>query len=155
MTNIEGAPTEVRTLEAFGNTYELADKIPMILYMKYAKLGTQGKMSTDMEALAISYDMVRLSLADKDQARFEEDAANARADENELGDITRRAVEIISARPTGPLSASSDGQPTTTPNSTVTSSDTVEEGTLLTFEQRKKAMGMVPVTAANVEALLA
>lgn len=145
MPEVEGAPVEARTVEAFGNTYELASKVPAILYMKFGKLGSKGVDSADMEAMALMYDMIHYTFTDDSWKRFEEDAAENRASDEDLFEIVKQAVQIITARPTMPASDSSPGQPTTTPSSTESSSSEV-----VSFEEQKRRLGIVPITLESL-----
>lgn len=144
---VEGAPTKVRTLEAFGNTYELAKQVPALLYMKYAKMAHKGADSADPEVLALSYDMLRLTFTEESWPRFEEDASEARASDEDLLQVVKQAIEIITARPTSLPSDSSDGQDTTTPSSTESSSSGV-----VSFEEQKRRLGLMPVSLESLTA---
>lgn len=59
---------------------------------------------------------------DGDWDRFEEHAVNCKADADELLDVVEQAIKVISARPTGSPSSSSDGSRRTSRKSTGSSS---------------------------------
>ena len=138
---IEGAPVEGATIEAFGNAYRVADRVALMPMMRFAYLAKRGADSADMEAMVAMYDLLRGVFAPEDWERFERDAMENQADDQDLMRIVQAAISAITARPTGRPSASSPGPQTTTPNSTGSSS----------FEERKRALGLVPVIEAAQE----
>ena len=139
--DIEGAPTEARFVEAFGQQYEVAEQIGAMAMMRFGKLAKGGMKTGDMDALAAMYDLLRSMFTPSAWERFQEDAIEANCGADELFGAVKDGIEAISSRPTKSPSDSSSGRPTTTPSSTDSSS----------FEDHKRALGLVPVTDALQE----
>lgn len=136
MAEIEGAAVEVRTLDAFGQSFRLAEKVAAMPMLKFGHLAKNGVDSADMEAVAVMYEVLWAVFDPQDWPRFEAAATEARADNEELFEVVKAAMTVIAARPTTRPSVSSPGPLTTTESLTESSS----------FEARKRALGLVPVT---------
>ena len=141
MVDIEGAPSEAQFVEAFGTRFEVVEKVALMPMLRFAHLAKRGAKADDMDSLDAMYDLLRAVFAEDDWTRFEAAASDARADAEELFGVVKDAMAVISSRPTKSPSVSSPGPQTTTPNSTDSSS----------FEERKRALGLVPVTDALSE----
>ena len=140
--DVEGAPAEEPLfVEAFGRKYRVADHVGVAPMVKFAQLAKSGAGAQDLESLAVMGDLIAAVLADGEYDRYMDDATAARADGEELFAVVTQAMQVLSARPTKRPSVSSPGPLTTTPSSTESSS----------FEERKRALGLVPVTDALSE----
>ncbi|MEP6651359.1 MAG: hypothetical protein ABJA74_15830 [Lapillicoccus sp.] len=132
-----------RFVEAFGNHYEVARKVAAMPMLKFSKLAAKGMQTGDMEAGAAMYDVLRAMFTRDAWARFEDDATEAGVDNDELFKVVADAVQVINGFPTSPSSDSSPGPSSVTPSSTVSS-----------FAERKRALGMVPVTPEAIAELV-
>lgn len=141
MTEIEGAPSQVRVLEAFGHEYEVAERVALMPMLRFAHLAKKGADSADMEAMAAMYDLLRAVFTDDAWEQFQQDASDERADAEQLLGLVQKAITVISARPTSRPSDSTPGPQTTTESSTGSSS----------FAERRQALGLVPVTESLEE----
>lgn len=137
------AEAEPRFVEAFGNRYEVARKIAAMPMLKFSKLAAKGMGTGDAEAGAAMYDVLRAMFTREAWARFEDDATESGADNDELFAVVTKAIELISGFPTSPPSVLPSTPSSITPSSTVSS-----------FEERKRAAGMTPVTPESLQALL-
>lgn len=126
-----------RTVEAFGNTYPVAEKVGLMPLMKFAVLAKKGVDSADMAALEVMYRLIQSVIADEAWERFEEDATVARANDEDLLGVVQQAIAVISARPTSRPGDSSPGPQTTGASSTASSA----------WEARKRELGLVPVAS--------
>lgn len=134
----EGAEAEAagtRVVLAMGKTYPVADKIGLGPLIRFRMLAKRGADSSDMEALDVMTGMLAQSLTDEGWAEFQDDMMENRLDHEDIFEIVKSAIEVITARPTSRPSVSSDGPTTTTVNSTDFSS----------FGDRRRALGLVPV----------
>jgi hypothetical protein len=89
------------------------------------------------------YDVLRAMFTREAWARFEDDATEVGADNDELFAVVAKAIEVINGFPTGSSSLSPSSLSSTTPSSTVSS-----------FEERKRAAGMTPVTPESLRELV-
>jgi len=130
-----------------GEEFHLADKMGLMPLMRFAKLAQGDVDSETMEGLAAMYDLLEQCIkpddycascgnAEQDKCckdrrivndwrRFEQVAATHRDQGEELMEVVKQALEKMSARPTQRSSASSDGPPSTSGNSTAASSSPV------------------------------
>jgi hypothetical protein len=106
-------PPVPRTLLFAGETFTVADRIGLMPLMRFAVLAKGGVDIDDMEGLVAVYDLLRQCIADDDWLRFEAHAARARAGEDELLQVVKDAIELITAHPTRQPSDSSAGRPST------------------------------------------
>lgn len=134
-----------RYLEAFGSKFEVADRIALMPLLRFAHLSKRGLDSSDMESLAVMYDLLQTCFTELAWVEFEATATAHRADDEELLAVVGKAIAVISARPTMSPSASAAGPSTTSGNSTESSSSEPAEDS---FEARKRALGLVPVMEA-------
>jgi hypothetical protein len=132
-----------RFVEAFGNRYDLRAKVPGMPLLKFSKLASKGVRSDDPAGGAAMYDLLSSVFTPEVWARFEDDATAAGADAEELFAVVAKALEVISGFPTTQPSASPPSPSSTTPSLTVSS-----------FEERKRALGMVPVTPESMADLV-
>jgi hypothetical protein len=79
--------------------------------MRFAVLAKAGVDIDDMEGLVAVYDLLRQCITDEDWSRFEAHASRVRADQDELIQMAKDALTLITARPTRQPSDSSAGQP--------------------------------------------
>jgi hypothetical protein len=92
-----------------GETFTVADRMGWMPLMRFAQLSKAGVDTDDMDGLAAVYDLLRECIADDDWPRFEAHATKVRAGE-ELLEVVKDAITLISARPTRQPSDSSAGQ---------------------------------------------
>jgi hypothetical protein len=137
------AEAEGAFVEAFGNRYEVARKIAAMPMLKFSKLAATGMKTGDAEAGAAMYDVLRAMFTREAWAQFEDDATECGADNEELFAVVAKAIEVINGFPTMQPSASTPSPSSTTVNSTVAS-----------FADRRRDLGMEPVTASSIAALV-
>jgi hypothetical protein len=137
------AENEPRYIEAFGNRYEVARKIAAMPMLKFSKLAAKGMGTADAESGAAMYDVLRAMFTREAWARFEDDATEAGADNDELFAVVAKAIELISGFPTSQPSVSEPSPSNITVSSTVSS-----------FEERKRAAGMTKVTPESLRDLV-
>ena len=113
---------EVRKVTFMGAEFAVADKIGLMPLMKFAKIAKRGVDSADQEGLAAMYDMIEQCIADEEWDAFEEHATKTRAGDEELLQVIKDVMTILSERPTSRPSVSSDGPPATAPISAADSS---------------------------------
>lgn len=115
-------PPAPRTVDLFGETFELADKIGLMPLMRFAHLAKGGADSNDMDALDAMYTLIRQCFTPASWARFEVRADEVRADQDDLLGAVAECMKAMTARPTGRPSGSSGGSPHTSTSSAVASS---------------------------------
>jgi hypothetical protein len=103
-------PPATRTLVFAGESFTVADRIGLMPLMRFAVLAKDGVDIDDMEGLVAVYDLLRQCITDEDWPRFEAHASRARAGEDELLQVVKDAIELITAHPTRRPSDSSAGQ---------------------------------------------
>lgn len=103
------AAPAARTVEWFGQDFELADKIGLMPLMRFAHLARAGVDSGDMEGLDAMYVLLKQCFTASAWQRFEDVASEQRAGGDELFGVVTKAIEAMSARPTGRPSGSSGG----------------------------------------------
>lgn len=107
------AATDVITL--LDKPFKVAPKLGLMPLLRFAHLSSKGVTADDMEGLAAMYSLLRGVIADEDWDAFQEHAEAVRADENDLLEAVRGAIDVMTARPTVRPSDSSPGsQPTET-----------------------------------------
>lgn len=143
------AKSTARFVEAFGNEYEVASKVAAMPMYKFAKLASKGLTTNDMDAGAAMYDVLRAAFTREAWARFEEDAIEEGADNDELLAVVKDAMAVVNGFPTTSSSPS-----TPTPSNTGPSSTDSNGSTVLSFAERKAALGMVPVSPESIAALV-
>lgn len=122
--------TEV--IEFHGQGFHLAERVGLMPMMKFAVFAKRqlrdqaaGKEPTgddEIESLAASYELLEQCLHPNDWDRFVDHATAVHADMDELMEFVGDAMAVVSARPTGRSSDSSDGPQTIEPSSTAVSS---------------------------------
>jgi hypothetical protein len=118
-----------------GARFRISDKVGLMPLMKFAHAANSGMDTSDMQALAAIYEMLRDCIYQGngipegedghdagDWARFEEHATVTKADAEDVMPVVQQTIELLTARPTRPPSGSSDGPPRTSGNSTGSSS---------------------------------
>jgi hypothetical protein len=125
---------EVRRVEFLGAEFAVASKIGLMPLMRFAKIAKSGVDSSDEDGLAAMYDLLRQCIADDEWARFEDHADKTRADDQELMQVIKDVMAILSERPTSRPSDSSAGPQQTAPTS-------VEDSSSLEVVQRLKSQG--------------
>lgn len=109
--------TTTNTIDFKGETFRTADRIGLMPLMKFAHVAEDGVSSSDMAGLAAMYDLLGDCLHPEDWGRFQAVAVREKADGDDLLAVVTKVVEQMTARPTGPPSDSSDGQPPAGPSS--------------------------------------
>lgn len=131
----EAAPgaSGVSVVTLLGRPFKVADKVGLMPLLRFAHMAGQGLAADDMEALGAMYDLLRGVIADDDWGAFQSHASMMRADQDDLLEAVREAIEMMTARPTVRPSDSSDGPPATGTSSVVVwssqESSTPEPGT--------------------------
>jgi hypothetical protein len=132
-----------RAVPAFGKWYALRDKVPGMPMLKFSKLAHKGLRTDDPAGGAAMYDLLSSVFTPEAWSQFEDDATEAGADSEELFGVVAKAIEVINGFPTSQSSPSPATQPSTSPSSTVSS-----------FEEHKRALGLVPVTPESLAELV-
>lgn len=130
---LEGAASE-KVVHCLGGTYKVAEKVGLMPLLRFAHAAKQGLDTADMDGLAAVYDMLHDCLDPADWDRFAADMTREKAGADDLLPLVTQAIEVLSARPTGAPSGSSDGSPATTATSTAGS------------PPRPDVAGLVPVS---------
>lgn len=103
-----------------GREFRLADEIgamPLLIWASVAEMST-----ADNRALAAIYSMLKDCVHEEHWAEFQMHAIITKAKTEELLDIVTKALEALTANPTGPSSAASGGSPRTSGASRASSS---------------------------------
>lgn len=108
-----------------GEQFAVADRIGAMPLMRFAKVAQAGVDSDDLAGLAAMYDLLEQCLSPKDWHRFQQVADRERVDSEVLMQFVAKVMGMVTDRPTERPSDSSDGLPSTVPNSTVVSSSPV------------------------------
>jgi hypothetical protein len=107
------------TAEFLGEKFRLAGKVGALPYMKLAAYdGTENTVAS----AAARYAMLKDTVHEDDWPRFEQHALDAKATYDDLWKFIVKCMEAVTARPTRPPSASSNGDSAASANSTATSS---------------------------------
>ena len=100
-----------------GEQFAIADKVGLMPLLKFAKIAHSGLDSSDAEGMAAMYDMLQQCIADDEWLRFEDHATKTRAGDEELLQVVKDAISLLTMRPTSRPSASLGGPQPGTPNS--------------------------------------
>jgi hypothetical protein len=114
-----------RSIERWGESFDLADRIGLMPLMRFAHLARSGVDSDDMEGLDAMYTLLNQCFTDESWTRFQDVSTRERADGEELFACVTQALTAMTARPTGRPSDSSDGSPNMSVNSAGGSSSQV------------------------------
>jgi hypothetical protein len=117
-----------------GAEFRLAGKVGLMPLMKFAVIAQRGVDSSDQEGLVAMYKLLQQCIADDEWVRFEEHAEATRADDDDLLQVVKDTMNVLSQRPTSRPSASSDGPQQTTPTSE-------EDSSSLEVVRRLKSQG--------------
>lgn len=113
-------------LERWGQTFDLADSVGLMAWMRFARAAKNGLDSADIEAMDVLYTMLQACFTDDAWPQFEAAAMKAKASGDDLFQVVLDAVQVMNAtRPTGRPSDSSDGSLTTSTSSAGDSSSPV------------------------------
>lgn len=123
-TPVEVVPeADTRSKVTFnGAEFAVATKIGLMPLMRFAKIAKSGVDSADQDGLAAMYDLLQQCIADEDWNAFEAHADKTRADDEELMQVIKDVMQILTERPTSRPSDSSAGPPPTAPTSAEDSS---------------------------------
>lgn len=143
---VMGVKVTPRTVEFMGEKFAIAEKVGLMPLMRFAHASSQDLDTSDMEALAAIYDMLRDCIdagvepcgqcencksggvcpkfRRSDWRRFEDHAVMTKADADDMLPVVTRVIEILTARPTEGPSGSSAGSAPTSPKSMATYSVT-------------------------------
>ncbi len=100
-----------------GDTYRIAERVGLMPLMRFAMVAKSGVEDDDMEGLAAMYTLIRDCIDPGEWARFEKDAIDKKAEQEELLKVVTDVIEALSARPTRRPADSSAGPQSTSPNS--------------------------------------
>lgn len=136
ISTIEDAPEvdERGKVTFMGAEFAVASKVGLMALMKFAHIAKQGVNSSDQEGLAAMYDLLQQCIADEEWGLFEAHANKTRADDEELLQVIKDVMEILSQRPTSRPSDSSAGPQQTAPTS-------AEDSSSLEVVRRLKSQG--------------
>jgi hypothetical protein len=125
-----------------GQEFKVAQSIGLMPLMMFASAAKSGLNTSDMDGLAAMHALLEDSLDPEDWPRFQRACIDAKIQADELLEVIKELIEAVAARPTQQPSDSSDGQQGTTPSSRGDSS------TAVSLQDRKRALGIVPVDEA-------
>jgi hypothetical protein len=108
------------SVEFFGETFALPERVGSMPLMRFAKLAQQGVQTDDFEGLAAMYDLIEACLSEADWPRFQACATANRATDEELLAVVAEVMVAMAGRPTSRPSVSSDGPSVIAPNFTST-----------------------------------
>lgn len=107
------------SVEFCGEQFDLSSSVGLMPLLKFAKAAKSGADTADLDGLVAMYEMLEQCFTPEAWQRFQQVATDQRVDAETLLAVIPKAIEAISSRPTGRLSDSSAGQPTTSPSSAV------------------------------------
>lgn len=131
------ASAEPDQIRFYGETFTIADEVGTMPLLEFAAAAAEGRDASEMEGLAAMHGLLRDCLVEQDWPRFVATATKNKADADTLLAVCSRVYEVISGRPTESPTASADGQSTTSPSSSPSSS-------------RRADLGLVPVDALTL-----
>lgn len=129
---VEGVPVTGQVtsadgkIEFMGSWFKVADSVGLMPLLEFAHASSKGLDSTDMEGLVALYAMIRDCIMDRADCdcgcqdewnRFRRHATDTKAQADDLMDLVKKCIELISARPTSQPGGSSAGLRSTSPNS--------------------------------------
>ena len=142
MTEQPAVVVSAPVITLLGKGFRVANKVGLMPLLRFAHLAAGGADTADMAALESMYDLLRGVIHDDDWAAFQDHASVVRADQDDLLEAVRDAIEVMTARPTVRPSDSSDGPPDTETSSLVIwssqESSTPPEGTASTNVARRR-----------------
>ncbi|WP_328344785.1 hypothetical protein [Micromonospora sp. NBC_00421] len=100
-----------------GEDYRIADRVGLMPLMRFAVAARSGMESDDMEALAAMYSLIKDCIDAPEWARFERDATDKKADQDDLLKVVTDVIQVLTARPTQRPADSSAGPQPTSPTS--------------------------------------
>jgi hypothetical protein len=124
--------------ETVNRSYRIADKVGLMPLMKFAYNASGGIATDDMRALSAIYEMLRDCLHDAEWDRFQSEMTELKADAEDMLPIVQQTIEILTARPTRPVSGSSQ-QSATTPDTLTDTSSGQREGLVPVMDLGKVA----------------
>lgn len=93
-----------------GAEFRMSDKIGLMPLLRFAHASAKGVDSNDMQGLAAMYEVIRDCIDDAEWDRFQQHAIDTKAESEELLQVVSDVIEVLSARPTGSPSGSSNGR---------------------------------------------
>ena len=108
---------EPDTFGFYGETFTMRDRVGLMTLMQFAAVAVKGVEVGDMEGLLAIHRMLEDVIVPQEWVRFQEHARAVAASEDDLLGVVRKAMTVISARPTARPSDSSDGPSSTTESS--------------------------------------
>lgn len=125
----EGSSPATDTVEYKGVEYKIAESVGIWPMMQFSRAAEAGISLGDFRALAALHSLLQSCLAPDDWGRFQENMITSKENDVEaLLDVATTVIEKISARPTSPPSASSNGRSAASDGSTENSSSKPGEG---------------------------
>lgn len=115
------------TVPIRGKDFHVAERVGLLPMMKFAVLAKQGVDANEMEGLAATYELLQQCIHPAEWGRFERHATDERMDGDELmEEVVAPVMALLTARPSGRPSDSSDGPQTIEPYSTDGSSSAAD-----------------------------
>lgn len=106
------------TIQALGETFEIAEKVGLAPLMRFAKVAASGLTTNEMRSLTVMSDLLEQCFATEAEFdRFMDLATVQRVGAEEILDVIKATIEVISARPTLRPSNYSDGPQSTSERS--------------------------------------
>lgn len=114
---VEGVPAGEK-IEFLGETFRVSEKAGIMPLLKYSAYADSPALIG--QAAAALYAMLKDTIHEDDWDRFERHTMERKAGMDDLEGVVVKCVELLTARPTVPPSASSNGDSATSANSTAT-----------------------------------
>lgn len=119
-------------VEFLGRQFTVAEKVGLMPLLRFAKAAKSGLDSADVDGMAAMYDLLQQCIADEEWAVFEDHATRERASDEDLLDVVKKAMAVLSERPTKRPSDSSTGPQTTS----LSSEDALSSRVITRLEQQ-------------------
>lgn len=130
-----------------GREFRVAEKFGLMPLIRFGYFAKKGLDTDDPSALAAMYDLIRQTIVDDDWEAFADHATEVRASEEDLMDVVKQAIGVMSGRPTRRPSDSSGG-PSTTETSSSAGSSSPESLTPREIQRREHLALLPPIDDA-------
>lgn len=106
-----------RKVTLAGQEFRMSERIGLMPLLRFAHASAKGVDSNDMQGLAAMYEVIRDCIDESEWDRFQQHAIDTKAESEELLQVVSDVIEVLSARPTGSPSGSSNGRQQTSRSS--------------------------------------
>lgn len=122
VTVLTDGKTLARRVPFEGKEFAIADKVGLMPLMEFAYHANSGLDTSDLNALAAIYEMLKDCIHEKEWPRFVRHAKETKAGAEEMMPVVQATIELLTANPTGQGSDSSEPSHATSGSLTDTSS---------------------------------